>query len=170
MKKILFIALIFVQFETNAQKIGFVDMEDLSSRLPEMRSELTQLNKLKITWEKEIDLKKEKYLLMKTTFEDAKSMMTQDLVLSKQREVDAARRDWEQSKEQYFGENGEYNRKYSVSLHDYNDKIKHKIEALGAQNSYDAIFDKRSGQLLYSSSTNDITNQIFESMQSGGNK
>jgi Skp family chaperone for outer membrane proteins len=162
MKKLLFSAIIFFQADLFSQKIAFVDIDDLSSQLPDVRLELAKLNKLKSVWVKDLDQRKEKYYLMKATFEDTKSMMAEELIATKKKELESLYKDWQSANEQYFGTNGDYNRKYKENLQMYNTKIREAIVFLGKQNGYDVVYEKRTGELLYSSPTADITGQVFE--------
>lgn len=162
MKKLVFAAIIICQTNLFSQKIAFVDIDDLTSQLPDVRLELTKLNKLKSVWVKDLDQRKEKYYLMKSTYESTKSMMAEELVISKQKELEVLYKEWQSANEQYFGANGDYNRKYKENMQMYNGKIRDAIQYLGKQNGYDVVYEKRTGELLYSSPAADITGQVFE--------
>ena len=167
MKKILFALTLLLTASqvTNAQRIGFVDMEFILEKIPEYTEAQKKIDAIAESWKEEIDKKyadiDEKY----KKFQSEQYLYSEDMKKKKIEEIEKLEKEVKEYQKSKFGFEGELYKKRQELIKPIQDQVYNAIQEYASENSYDFIFEKGSSTtILYASERRDKTEEILKKL------
>ncbi|MFM7021613.1 MAG: OmpH family outer membrane protein [Flavobacteriales bacterium] len=165
MRILIFISFLFFSITLNAQKVGCVDTKYILDHIPEYKSAQSKLEQLSAEWQKEIEAKKASIEQMYKNYQADKILLSQEMRLKKEQEIEKAEKELEELQEKYFGIDGELVREREKLVKPIQDKVFSAIKQLAEAKGYTLIIDKAgSTSVLYISSKNEHSNDILKQL------
>lgn len=168
MKRIILIAALAVGFLANdatAQKICFVDMEYILSKVPSYTEAQKQLDVASQGYQKEIDAKRKNVEDMYKSFQAEQVLMTEQMKQQKIKDIEAAEVAVKDLQRDKFGPTGELFKKRQELIKPVQDKIYDEIQKYAQAKVYDFILDKSSGpSMLYANEKLNKSDDILTNM------
>ena len=165
MKKILiiFVAVMSVAFQLNAQKVGYIDTEKILSSIPAYRSAQQQLESLSEQYQSVIEAEYAKVEALYNKYQQQKSNLTVQARQSRENEIIQKEQAVKELQKEYFGAEGAM-QQYSARLLD---PIKEKVDAaiakVAQQGGYMVILDLASMQgVAYSNPAYDLSGEVIK--------
>tara|TARA_Y100000385_G_scaffold166087_1_gene172133 strand:- start:9995 stop:10618 length:624 start_codon:yes stop_codon:yes gene_type:complete len=164
--KLVFIfLLVFIGFQSVAQKFAYVDSEYILSQIPKYKSAQLQLNELSAQWQQEVEKKFLEIDNLRKAFKVEKVLLTKDMQMAREKEINTKEDEAKKFQLEKFGYEGELFQKKSELIRPIQDKLYAAINKVAKNNGLDFIFDK-SGDLLMlvSNSKYDRSDEVLEEL------
>jgi len=143
-------------------KVAFVDVKSAIENTAQYRNGLTQLEKMKTTKQKELEVLRDKISQMDKDLLSQSMAMSPDRLAGKQQAINNMKKDFQRKlQDAQDSMTAERNR----LLQGINTKFGKKIRELGKQKGYDYILTKPS--VLYVKNTHDITAEVTKLLNTG---
>lgn len=146
-------------------KFAYVDTEYILANIPEYKSAQSDLDKISVTWQKEIEQKYMEIDKLYKSFQAEQILLTEDM--KKKREADIIEKEKEAKdlQKQKFGVDGELFKKRQELVKPIQDKIYASVKVIAEKGNYIAIFDKSSDlTMLYTNPKFDKSDEVLESL------
>lgn len=170
MKKILLSVIIFFvgTLFVHAQKFGYVDTGYILNKMPEYKEAQQEINKLSLSWEKEVQDMFKKIEAMEASLKAEEVLLTQDMY--KERRLDIEEK-WKEAKDyqkKVFGFDGLFFLKKKELIKPVQDKVFDAVEKVAKNNRLQIVFDK-AGELvmIYTDPIHDYTDFVLEELGLG---
>lgn len=166
MKKILFIILVVLTGSiVYAQKFAYVDTEYMLANIPEYKSAQSELDKVSIQWQKEIEAKYGEIDKLYKAYQAEEILLTEEMRKKRQAEIVNKEKEAKDLQKQKFGVDGELFKKRQELVKPLQDKVYNAIKTLAEAKNYAVIFDKSSDlTMLYTNPKFDLSDEALESM------
>ncbi len=170
MKKLLLILpfiFLFYSSYSNAQlKIGYVDSDTIMDNVPDVQDARQKLDAFIKEWQNELKRLENEYQNKKNDFEKRNLIMTDQLRVEAQSELDEMEKNLTQYRDNKFGPKGELFQKQDELMKPLQNKIFNVIQEIAEDEDLDFVFD-RSGDimLLYAKAEYDLTAQVIEKLK-----
>ena len=167
-KKVLLFAFLIVSLNSIAQKaqrIGYIDMEYILQNIPEYTEAQSNINEKALGWQKEIEEKQKEIDGLKAELNNEKALLTKDLIIEKEEDIQLLIVELKQVQELYFGANGDLFFLRQQLVQPIQDLVYNAVQDIASKRSYDFIFDKSSDLvMLFSNSQYDVSEMVIASL------
>ena len=167
MKKIfiLLVLSILYQSEVSAQKIGYVDMEFITSKMPEYQAAQTEMKKFSEKWAKEIQDKFAEVNRMQRAYMAEEVLLTDELKRKRQSEIKEKELEAREYNSKIFGMEGLLFQKKKELMKPAMEKVQRAVSKICIQKRLDFMFDKSSDVgMIYSNPKHDYSDYIMEEL------
>ena len=152
-------------FQSYAQKVGFVNIQSVLKKAPEYLSAQEKLNELSVTYHSEISAKKEEIKKMYALYQADKILLSQDMRLKKESEIQKSESELDDLKARRFGENGDLFKERQKLIKPIQDKIYTSIQEIAEKGGFTLMLDVASELgVLYYSEKFDKTEDVLKKM------
>lgn len=167
MKKIALsiVTVILMTSASIAQKIGYIDSDYILSNIPEYKAAQTEMDKISVDWQKEIEAKYAEIDKLYKIFQAESVLLTDDMKKKRENEIINKEKEVKELQKQRFGVDGELFSKRMELVKPIQDKIYSAVKQVAERGGLAFIFDK-AGQvsLLYSNSKYDKSEDVLNFM------
>jgi outer membrane protein len=161
-----FLSVLALSLHLQAQKIAVIDMTKIMEAVPEYKQANDDLEKISTKWRSEIAVEYDKikglynkYSAEQVLLNEEQKKQREDEIMNKEKEVREMQKD-------KFGPEGALFKKRQELVKPIQEMVYATIEKYSASRGYDFMFDKGSASgLIYSSSTNDKTDDIIKELK-----
>ncbi len=151
-----------------AQKIGYVNSQQIMAQYKEAQDAQEQLDKINREWEAEGRELQTQFQELGQQLESQSLLLSEERQAEKQAELQALYQKIQQFQNEKWGQNGEFFRKQDEIMKPIIDKINAAIQKVGEEERYDFIFDTVAGNIVYvSDNSNDLTEFVIEELEKG---
>ncbi|MCE7061760.1 OmpH family outer membrane protein [Dyadobacter sp. CY343] len=167
MKKffILLVLSILWQSETSAQKIGYTDMEFITSKMPEYLAAQTEMKKFSEKWAKEIQDKFGEIDRMQRAYMAEEILLTEELKRKRQSEIKEKELEAGEYNSKIFGMDGLMFQKKKELMKPVLEKVQRAVTKVCSQRRLDFMFDKSSDiGMLYTNPKHDYSDYVMEEL------
>lgn len=164
MKKLVLsiIAITFISTISFAQKMGYVDTDYILSNIPEYKAAQTEIDKISVDWQKEIEAKYAEIDKLYKIYQAESVLLTDDMKKKRENEIINKEKEVKELQKQRFGVDGELFTKRMELVKPIQDKVYSAVKQVAEKSGLAFIFDK-AGQvsLLYSNSKYDKSEDVL---------
>lgn len=167
MKKIfiLLVLSILCSPDTYAQKIGYVDMEFITSKLPEYQVAQTEMKKFSEKWAKEISDKFAEIDRMQRGYMAEEILLTDELKRKRQSEIKEKELEAGEYNSKIFGMEGLMFQKKKELMKPVLEKVQRAVTKVCSQRRLDFMFDKSSDVgMLFTNPKHDYSDYVMEEL------
>ncbi len=159
----LFVALLFITFSVNAQKIGVVDTDYILQRLPQYKEAEGRLNAQVDTWQKEIQNLQSEYERKKAAFDSEKVLLIGEQLKQREREVADLDKNIKTTLSLRFGTNGEIAKLRANLTQPFQDQIWEAIRTVSEKNGLGIVLDKSNNiSVIFLQKRYDYTDKVLD--------
>ncbi len=166
MVKKLFLALSFIAFmalSSDAQRIAYVDLNQILESLDDYRTSQKQLDDLAARWRREIAEEYDKIKGMYNRYQAEEVLMSEDMKQQKEDEIMRKEKEVREMQKNKFGADGALFKKRQELVRPIQERVYGAIEDYANDKGFDFIFDKSSNAgMLFSNERYDKTAEIIE--------
>jgi outer membrane protein len=149
----------------SAQRLAYVDSQQILSKIPEYAQAQGQLDNMAKTWESEVSKLRAEIDAMEKAYQAEKVLLTPKLQEEKEKEIEAKRKAALELQRKYFGPDGELFKKRQELIKPIQDQIFNAVQDVARKKRYDMVLDKSGAiTLLYVDPSLDISNDVLEKM------
>ena len=167
-KKVLLFAFVILSFSSIAQKaqrIGYIDMEYILENIPEYNEAQSKLNSKALTWQKNIEKQQQEIEALKAELNIEKALMTKELILDKEEDIQIKNLELKKMQDSYFGVNGDLFLLRQQLVQPIQDLVYNAIQDIAVKRKYDFVLDKSTDLImLYTNSQYDISELVIKSI------
>ncbi|MCC6181559.1 MAG: OmpH family outer membrane protein [Bacteroidia bacterium] len=167
MKKVISLLVVFIAMSSVAiaQKIGYIDSEYILSNIPEYKAAQSEIDKLSVDWQKEIEAKYTEIDKLYKIYQAESVLLTDDMRKKRENEIINKEKEVKDLQKQRFGVDGELFSKRMELVKPIQDKIYSAVKQVAERQGLAFIFDK-AGQvsILYSNSKYDKSEDVLTFM------
>ena len=148
-----------------AQKVGFINVELILKKSPEYKSAQEKINELSVQYHSDITAKKEEIKKMYSLYQADKILLSQEMRLKKESEIQNSEKELDELKAKYFGENGDLFKERQKLIKPIQDKVYEAIKEIAEKGSFTFMLDISSDLgILYYSEKFDKTEDVLKKM------
>jgi len=149
----------------SAQKFAYVDTQYILENMPEYKSAQSQLDRISLQWQKEIEAKFGEIDKMYKDFQAESILLTDDMKKKREEEIIDREKTAKELQKQRFGKGGDLLKKRQELIKPLQDKIYNAIKEIAQTKNLGAVFDKSSDlTMLYTNAKYDISDQVLENL------
>jgi Skp family chaperone for outer membrane proteins len=168
-KKVLYIALGFLLtlelWAQKPQRIAYIDMEYILENIPEYQSAQSQLDSKVANWQDKLAKMKGDLEVMEAALANERALLTHDLIVEREEDIDIKRQEYRDLQSQYFGTEGDLFRLRQQLVKPVQDQVFNAIQEIAKNRSYDFVLDKSSDLImLYSNDKYDISDMVVKAI------
>ena len=167
MKKIVFLLLLssVLTLRVQAQKFGYVDMEYITSKMPEYQKAVSEMDQFSERWAKEIQEKFVEIDRLQRTYMAEEVLLTDELKRKRQNEIKEKELEAREYNDKVFGMDGMMFQKKKELMKPVMERVQRSLEKVCDQRRLDFLFDKSSGiVLVYTNPRHDYTDYVMEDL------
>jgi len=165
MKKVyLAVVLIFLFLSSvgfSAEKIGFVDSEEIINNYKGIILLREQYNKLSVEWEKEAGDRKQEIDKLKNQLAEQMLMLSNEEKKKREIEIEEKQKEYENFISNIWGEGGESEKKYEELVKPVIEEISNVLQKIGSDEGYVMIFDISKGNIMFAKTNLDLTDRVL---------
>jgi outer membrane protein len=145
-----------------AAKFGYVDTDYILSQIPEFKAAQSELDKMSIQWQKEIEGKFAEIDKLYKAYQADAILLTDDMKKKRENEIVNKEKETKDLQKQRFGVDGELFKKRQELVKPLQDKVYNAIKVVAEKNGLGFVLDK-SGQvsILYANSKYDKSDDVL---------
>ncbi|HEV7351430.1 OmpH family outer membrane protein [Telluribacter sp.] len=165
-KSLILVVLLSVFMGTaQAQKVGYADMEFVTSRMPEYQKAQSDINIFSEKWAKEIQEKFTEVDRLQRAFMAEEVLLTDELKRKRQNEIKEKELEAREYNNKVFGMNGMLFEKKKELMKPVLERVQRAVDKVAAQRRLDFLFDKSSDfVMIYTNPKHDYTDYIMEEL------
>lgn len=150
-----------LSFNTSAQKVAIIDVNDILENMEEYKTAQTELDKVAKLWRQNIVKEQDKIKSMYNEYEAEAVLMTEEMKKNKEDEIMGKEKEIRELQRGYFGPKGELFQKRQEMVQPIEDKVFTAITNYAEDKGIDVMLDKSSGPgVLFVSERYDKTEDI----------
>jgi outer membrane protein len=150
---------------TMAQKIGYTDMEFITSKMPEYQAAQTEMKKFSDKWAKEIADKYSEIDRMQRAYMAEEILLTEDLKRKRQTEIKEKELEAGEYNSKIFGMEGMLFQKKKELMKPVLEKVQRAVTKVCNQRRLDFMFDKSSDVgMLFTNPKHDYSDYVMEEL------
>lgn len=148
--------------QNTAAKFGYVDTDYIMSQIPEYKAAQSELDKMSVQWQKEIDAKYAEIDKLYKAYQADVILLTEEMKKKRENEIINKEKEVKDLQKSRFGVDGELFKKRQELVKPIQDKVYNAIKAVAEKNGLGFIMDK-SGQvaLLYANNKYDRSDDVL---------
>ncbi len=163
MKRLFIIAvMIFAANSMMAQRIAHVDTDYILGKIPAYTSAQSKLDNYSKEWQTEVENAFKKVDELYKKFQAEADILPQATKNQREDEIIAKEKEAKELQKKYFGANGELAKKRQELIKPIQDNVYNALKQLATENSYDYIFDKQTGDIIYASEKYDESDEVLK--------
>ena len=149
-----------------AQKIGYIDTEYITSRMPEYKAAQAEIEKLTAKWVKEVSDKNDEVAKLEKTYRAEEILLTEEMKQQRLRTISDKEKEAKDLQNKIFGYNGDLLKKKQDIMKSVLDEVAKSVEKVARLKRIDILFDKSSDgiSMLYTNPIHDYTDYILEEL------
>lgn len=152
-------------FVASAQKFAYVDTEYILGQIPEYKAAQSELDKISVQWQKEIEAKYAEIDKMYKAYQAEQILLTEDMKKKREGDIVAKEKEAKDLQKQRFGVDGELFKKRQELVKPIQDKVYNAVKGIAEKGGYAIIFDKAGDlTMLYANSKNDKSDDVLEQL------
>ncbi|GAB3265347.1 OmpH family outer membrane protein [Larkinella harenae] len=167
-KGLIFVTLLsfLVTGSVKAQKLGYVDSEFITSKMPEYQKALTEIDKFAEKWSKDIQDKYTEIDKLQKTYQAEEILLTEDMKRERLRIISDKEREAREYNNKVFGYEGFLFQKKKELMKPVTETVMRAIDKVASQKRLDMILDKASEGvvLLFTNPRHDYTDYVMEEL------
>lgn len=167
-KGLIFVTLLsFSAFgSVQAQKLGYVDSEYITSKMPAYQKALTEIDKFAEKWSKDIQDKYSEIDKLQKTYQAEEILLTEDMKRDRLRIISDKEREAREYNNKVFGYEGLLFSKKKELMKPVTETVMRAIDKVAAQKRLDMVLDKASEGvvMLYTNPKHDYTDYVMEEL------
>ncbi len=157
------IALVLFNGLVCAQKFCFVDTDFLLNQSSAYLQAQEQLNKLSVSWQKEVEGKYAQIDALYKNFQQEQLLLTDDLRQKREAEIVENEKEAKEFQKTKFGVEGELFKKRQELVKPIQDQVYNAVKEMAERSGYAIVFDKASDiTMLYTNAKYDKSNDVLE--------
>lgn len=167
MKKIFILLVLSILCSSSiyAQKIGYTDMEFITSKMPEYQAAQTEMKKFSEKWAKEIQDKIAEIDRMQRAYMAEEILLTDELKRKRQNEIKEKELEAGEYNSKIFGMEGLMFQKKKELMKPVLEKVQRAVTKVCSQRRLDFMFDKSSDiGMLYTNPKHDYSDYVMEEL------
>lgn len=165
---IILLAVLAAAMPAFAQKIGYINSQQILATYKEAQDAQEQLDKINRQWEAEAREMQSQFQELGQQLESQALLLSEQRQKEKQAELQALYQKIQQFQNEKWGQNGEFFRKQEEIMKPVYDKINAAIKKIGEEERFDYIFDVVAGNIVYASpSQQDLTQLVIDELEKG---
>jgi outer membrane protein len=167
MKKLFLICSIALSsvITVSAQKIAYVDTEYILGQIPEYKAAQSELDKVSIQWQKEIEAKYAEIDKMYKAYQAEQILLTEEMKKKREGDIIAKEKEAKELQKSRFGVDGELFKRRQELVKPIQDKVYNAVKSVAEKGGYSIMFDKSSElTMLYTSSKLDKSDDVLTQM------
>lgn len=164
MKKLLSILSIIVlsSFSALSQKTGYVDTDYILASIPEFKAAQSEIDKVSVDWQKEIDAKYAEIDKLYKAYQADKILLTDDMIKKRENEIINREKEVKELQKQRFGVDGELFKKRQELVKPIQDKVYNGVKAVADRKGLGIVLDKAGAiAILYANQKYDISEDVL---------
>jgi outer membrane protein len=148
-----------------AQKIGYTDMEFITSKMPDYQAAQAEMKKFTDKWAKEIQEKYNEVDRMQRAYMAEEILLTDDLKRKRQNEIKEKELEAGEYNSKIFGMEGLLFQKKKELMKPVMEKVQRAVTKVCSQRRLDFMFDKSSDiGMLYTNPKHDYSDYVMEEL------
>ena len=162
-----FIAIISTQigFSQKSERIGYVNMEYILSKMEDYKLANQQLEEKIGKWKKEIESKKDEIKILKDSLNVEKPLLTFEIIQDRESEIDFEEKQLNDYQMKRFGVNGDWIAQELMLIKPIQDQVMNVVQTIAKQKKFDKIFDQSADAImLYSEKKYDISDLVLKNI------
>jgi Skp family chaperone for outer membrane proteins len=167
-KNVLLLAFLILSLNSIAQKaqrIGYIDMEYILQNIPDYNEAQNKINAKAITWQNNIASQQKEIEDLKTELNNEKALLTKELIVEKEEDIQIKETELKKLQETYFGSNGDLFFLRQQLVQPIQDLVYNAVQDIASKRNYDFIFDKSSDLImLFSNKQYDVSELVISSI------
>jgi outer membrane protein len=167
MKKIVFLVALssVLALQAQAQKFGYVDMEYITSKMPEYQKAEAEMDQFSEKWAKEIQEKYAEIDRLQRAYMAEEVLLTEELKRKRQTEIKEKELEAREYNNKVFGMDGMIFQKKKELMKPVMERVQRAVEKVCAQRRLEFLFDKSSDfVMVYTNPRHDYTDYILEEL------
>ncbi|MCC7302310.1 MAG: OmpH family outer membrane protein [Bacteroidia bacterium] len=154
-----------------AQKTAYVDIDYILSKLPEYNNAQSELDKISVTWQKEIESKIAEVDKMFKAFKEEEVLLTEEMKKKRMNEIMQKEKEIKDLQKQRFGVDGDLFKKRQEMVKPIQDKVYNAIKKLCEKEQIMIMFNKAADMnIVYSNPKYDRSDAVIEMVKAGDTK
>jgi len=169
--KSFFLLMLFISvtsLNTFAQKFGYVDTDYILSKMPEYQEAKSEINKISLVWEEEIQQMYKQIEEMEVSLQAEEVLLTKVMKDDRRKEITEKWDEVKNYQKKLFGFEGLFFLKKKELIKPVQDKVFDAVEKMAKNHRLQIVFDK-SGNLvmIYTDPIHDYTDYVLEELELG---
>jgi len=149
----------------NAQKFALVDMEYILDRIPAYERASEQLNQMSKRWQAEIEALSLEAQNLYKSFQNESMFLSDEQKAKRENEIVEKENQAYELKRQYFGPDGELQKKQESLMTPIQDEIYEAVKQISEKEGYQMVVDRSSAQsVIFASPKIDISRQVLSKL------
>lgn len=145
-----------------AQKIGYVNTEQILNKIPEYTAAQEEVNRISKQWEADLETKYKTIEQKYSDYQAQEVLLPADVKKSRQEDIFKLEREAKEYREAKFGYNGELFQLQNTKVKPIQDKVFKSVEAVAKTKGLDMVYDKAGDTVwLYVNEKFDITPDVM---------
>jgi outer membrane protein len=155
-------ALLFFSISAHAQKIAYVDVQEILENIAEYQEAQTELDRTANQWRQEIAQEYDVIKGMYNRYQAEQVLLSEDARKTREEEIMNKEKDVRDLQRERFGPEGSLFKRRQELVQPIQEKVYAAIEGYAAERGYDFIFDRSSDSgMIYSNPTYNKTEDII---------
>jgi len=162
---LVFLQFVFMTYSLSAQKWGYMDMEYVTSKMPDYKKAQSELDKFSDRWAKEIQDKYADIDRLQRLYQAEEVLLTDDMKRKRQQEISDKEREAREYNNKIFGFEGLLFQKKKEVIKPITDQVYKAVERVCRQRRLDMLIDKSSDfVVIYSNPVHDYTDYVIDEL------
>ncbi|MBN2891846.1 MAG: OmpH family outer membrane protein [Bacteroidales bacterium] len=145
-------------------KVGHVDSEYVFQKIPAYADAQAELEDLAAQYKSEVEAKYKVVDSLYSVYQKEEVLLPQETKVKKQNEIITKENEAKALQQSYFGRDGMLDQKREEVLKPIQDNVYNSLKELAEAGSYDYIFDKSTGELLYTNDARDQSDALLKKL------
>lgn len=165
MKKIVFLFGMLIVFSMEAQKIAFVNTQEILNQIPEYAAAQEKLDGLAKQYQEDIEKASKVIDQLYSTYQADKILLSENMRKQREEEINKAKFNLSDLKKKHFGSEGNLYKERQKLIKPIQDKVYNAIQDVAQKGSYAFVLDSASDiAVLYYNSKYDKTDQVLKKL------
>jgi len=166
LKKIgVIVILLMITSMTYSQNFAYVDTEYILGNIPDYKDAQSELDKLSIEWQKQLERKYSEIDKMYKNYQAEQILLTEDMKLKREDEIIKKEKSAKEYQKKKFGVDGELFQKRKELVKPVQDKVYKAISEIANYKKLGVVFDKSSAlTMLYTNPKYNISDDVLKKM------
>jgi outer membrane protein len=162
---LLLLQFVLVTYSLSAQKLGYIDMEYITTKMPDYQKAQAELDKFSDRWAKEIQDKYAEIDKLQRLYQAEEVLLTDEMKRKRQQEINDKEREAREYNNKIFGFEGLLFQKKKELIKPITDQVYKASERVCRQRRLDMLLDKSSDfVIIYSNPVHDYTDYVMEEL------
>jgi len=145
-------------------KVGHVDSEYIFSKIPAYQDAQEELENLSTQYKTEVEIQYKTVDSLYKAYQKEEVLLPQETRVLKQNEIIDKEQAAKDLQQKYFGQSGLMDQKREELLKPIQDNVYNGLKQLATDGNFDYIFDKTTGEILYSNDDNDQSDALLRQL------